>query len=100
MQLTRANSKCIQLSDDRFHHFFNTDCSGRAPIVAALIEKSFQKGRDDLFLQSVSVYFPGTGAGENEKRIARRSPAPGASASYRQIPDSDGPAHRPNAQAS
>ena len=47
------------------HYFLNADRSGRASMVAALIKKLFQKGRDNFFLQSVPVYFPWTGAGEN-----------------------------------
>src|SRR6266498_5319441 len=39
-----------QLRDDRIHHFFNTDSGGRAPIITALIEKSFQNRRHNLLL--------------------------------------------------
>src|SRR5438034_10474682 len=62
---TCADSQSVQLRHDRIHYFLNTDCGGRTSIVAALIEKLLQKWRDKFFLQSVPMYFPRTGAGEN-----------------------------------
>src|SRR5436305_4518919 len=62
---TCADSQSVQLRHDRIHYFLNTDCGGRASIVAALIEKLLQKWRDNFFLQSVLIYFPWTSAGKN-----------------------------------
>ena len=56
-------------SAELVHHgteyFIYRDRRSSARVKAARIEKLFQKGRDNLFLQPVSVYLPGTGAGEN-----------------------------------
>ena len=65
MHLTNADGQRIQLRHDRIYHFRKTDCSGRASMVAALVEKPFQKRGDNLFLQSVPIDFPWTGTGKN-----------------------------------
>ena len=65
VKLTNANNQGIQLRHDCIPRFLNADAVVAASIVAALIEKLFQKWRDNFFLQSVPVYFPWTCAGEN-----------------------------------
>ena len=60
-----ADGHRVQLSHHRIFYLLNADCSGRVSIIPSLIEKLCQKGRDNLFLQPVPVYFPGTRTVEN-----------------------------------
>ena len=48
--LTRVNNQRFQLRYDGIHHSLNADRGRRISIVAALIEKLFQKGRNNSFL--------------------------------------------------